>query len=687
MFGAGTSRGILRGHPTISAIELGSLSADPLLFSTNSVERMRILANGFVGIGTTNPNTPFELHFPDANPYSVGLASAAKMRLVNNNTTNNNAVELNLSTVDSSGAVSTGVRVVGIFTNHTAGTAAADLAFVLRNAGNWSEIARFASNGNVGIGTNAPAFRLDVAGPIRSTSGGFIFPDGTVQTTASVCSNCGSSQWTTSGSNIFYNGGNVGLGTSTPNAKLVLASGSIGLGTNNISPWTHHTSVIESLNTSLFFGLIGDIHVTSNGYHSNGWRYRENGPASNYYLYSGQHYWRVAPSGAANNVLTWTDAMTLTNAGNLGIGTTNPTRKLDLFGDVAGLSFEAGTGSPNSGVIRFGDNTGWKLHFGRSRNSVGDALNSGTAGVLMTVQDNGNVGIGTTTPGFKLEVAGQVRSTSGGFVFPDGTVQTTAGGGGSQWTTSGSNIFYNASGGNVGIGGTNPLAKLHVAGVAAWGTAAFSGSEWTSHFNLSGIEDTYIRGGKSISRVIIGDVNAAVLIALLGGNVGIGTGSPTSKLHVSGNGRVTGDLIVDGNIAAKYQDVAEWVPASEQLAAGTVVVLDPTKPNQVISASTSYDTRVAGVISEQPGITLGEKSDNKVLVATTGRVRVRADATNEPIEIGDLLVTSDCEGFAMKSQPMEIGGSRIHRPGTLLGKALEPLKSGRGVILVLLSLQ
>src|SRR5439155_13300865 len=145
--------------------------------------------------------------------------------------------------------------------------------------------------------------------------------------------------------------------------------------------------------------------------------------------------------------------------------------------------------------------------------------------------------------------------------------------------------------------------------------------------------------------------------------------------------------ITGNNIVAKYQDAAEWVPATEQLSAGTVVVLDSTKSNQVIASATSYDTAVAGVISEQPGIALGEKSDNKVLVATTGRVRVRVDASKSPINIGDLLVTSDIPGVAMKSEPVNLGGVQIHRPGTLIGKALEPLPKGSGEILVLLSLQ
>lgn len=50
-------------------------------------------------------------------------------------------------------------------------------------------------------------------------------------------------------------------------------------------------------------------------------------------------------------------------------------------------------------------------------------------------------------------------------------------------------------------------------------------------------------------------------------------------------------------------------------------------------------------------------------------------------------MTSDTEGMAMKSEPIEIGGRKIHAPGTIIGKALEPLAFGTGDILVLLSLQ
>jgi hypothetical protein len=166
-----------------------------------------------------------------------------------------------------------------------------------------------------------------------------------------------------------------------------------------------------------------------------------------------------------------------------------------------------------------------------------------------------------------------------------------------------------------------------------------------------------------------------------GGNIGIGTVTPTEKLEVTGN------IKVSGNINAKYQDVAEWVESPEELSAGTVVILDATRPNNVIASHARYDTRVAGVISARPGITLGEHGEGKVLVATTGRVKVRVSAKNGPINIGDLLVTSDEQGMAMKSSAVKVGGVRMHRPGTLIGKALEPLARGTGEILVLLSMQ
>ena len=115
--------------------------------------------------------------------------------------------------------------------------------------------------------------------------------------------------------------------------------------------------------------------------------------------------------------------------------------------------------------------------------------------------------------------------------------------------------------------------------------------------------------------------------------------------------------------------------------AGTVVVLGSERTNLVIPSGRAYDTAVAGVVTQSPGLLLGERGEGKVMVATTGRLRVRVDATRGAIHVGDLLVTSGEEGLAMRSEPLSIGGQSMNRPGTLLGKALEPLREGQGEIL------
>jgi hypothetical protein len=339
---------------------------------------------------------------------------------------------------------------------------------------------------------------------------------------------------------------------------------------------------------------------------------------------------------------------------------------------------------------------------------------TGGSGVLngttrMTILANGNVGIGATAPGYKLDLQGGQINSSGGLCIAGDCKTAWSQVGGSQWTTAGSNVHYGT--GNVGVGTSTPSYRLDVVSGSQWAarfkkTDATNGGiliDSTTGYNpnvalsVNGVIKWYMN-----SNVSSGDAlqfwestgtNPRLTIAQAG-NVGIGTTNPTEKLELSGNIKLTGTgninasgTITAANIIAKYQDVAEWVESSQALAAGTVVVLDHTRSNQVIASSQAYDTRVAGVISLQPGITLGESGAGKVLVATTGRVRIKVDASAGPIQIGDLLVTSDKEGVAKKSEPLSLGGVAIHRPGTLIGKALEPLARGTGEILVLLSLQ
>lgn len=260
-----------------------------------------------------------------------------------------------------------------------------------------------------------------------------------------------------------------------------------------------------------------------------------------------------------------------------------------------------------------------------------------------------------------------------------------------------------AIGGLVGIGTGSPssAAKLHVYSgqtadaIVGMGTDPSAGPA----FNIGYSGGSYGRGSAFLNvrpdslatapnpslRFLTANVHRVIITNV--GRVGIATVTPQYLLDVNGHARVVGELIVDGNIAAKYQDLAEWVSSETTLTPGSVVIIHPEKVDEVRRSDRAYDTRVAGVVSPTPGIVLGEPGPGKYRIATVGRVRIKVDASIGAIQVGDLLVTSDVAGMAMKSRPVAISGVEFHRPGTIIGKALEPHASGTGEILALLSLQ
>jgi hypothetical protein len=284
----------------------------------------------------------------------------------------------------------------------------------------------------------------------------------------------------------------------------------------------------------------------------------------------------------------------------------------------------------------------------------------GAAGTLdsSAFEAGGNVGIGTTTPRGRLDVNGNLFSSN----IETGSVTATSvtSAGVIRW---GNNIALSAR--NAANTAYVPLFKVNTLDDIEIGSGGGSGN------------DVGVFGDSQVTLAAAGltqlTLNAAG--ASFAVNVGIGTGTPTAKLHVNG------DLRVDGNIGARYQDVAEWVHSREPLEAGTVVSIDTAATNRVVAVARAYDSRVAGAVSAQPGIILGEKSEGQVLVAQSGRVRIKADARFGAIRPGDLLVSSPTLGHAMRADAGKV------KPGTVIGKALEALPSGRGEILALLTLQ
>jgi hypothetical protein len=386
------------------------------------------------------------------------------------------------------------------------------------------------------------------------------------------------------------------------------------------------------------------------------------------------------------------------NVGNVGIGTASPLASLDvlgnwngeqgalnLFGDRPSVRFTGDAGS---------DNRSWLMHLGGSPGDLLFYRRAGAGAWIPTLSlgaASGNVGMGTTTPASKLTVftpSGGI--TRVGIEHTDGTIRlgtyAASGLGGSLGTVSDHplSFFYNnnyaAPSMTIGGGGISMVSGL--------GTLTVGSPNAESGLSI-------IRGGNRADvrfegatlKLVVGPVggppaSANGVAISTSGNVGIGTTDPQVKLDVRGTTR-TCVLTITGGC-----DLAEPFPLKdENIPKGSVVVIDDEHPGRLMRSERAYDSRVAGIISGangiNPGITLQQEGAfvDGQNVALSGRVYVHADAAFGAIKPGDLLTTSDTPGHAMKVT------EHPKAQGAILGKAMSELKAGKGMVLVLVTLQ
>ena len=138
-------------------------------------------------------------------------------------------------------------------------------------------------------------------------------------------------------------------------------------------------------------------------------------------------------------------------------------------------------------------------------------------------------------------------------------------------------------------------------------------------------------------------------------------------------------------------DFAEMLAAVDGLEPGDVLVIGPD--GKLTRSTRPYQASVAGVYSTAPAV-LGSavedeegKAGGKVPLAIMGVVPVKASAENGPIRPGDLLTAASKPGHAMRADPIVVNGVRFYPSGVIIGKALEGLEKGTGVIRMLVMLQ
>jgi hypothetical protein len=507
-------------------------------------------------------------------------------------------------------------------------------------------------SGNVGVGVTNPSQKLDVAGTIKAsgvqlTTG----PTAGYVLTCDAAGNgiwqpgAGESLWQENGTDIYYAGGDVGIGTSSPSYPLhvVSSASQVLVAEASAASGTAIRGIASGSGASGVKGVNSALTGSGNGVYGSSQSasgcglYGENTAGGWAGYFNGKGYF----------------------SGIVGIGTSTPQAPLDVNGIIRTTGFRM-TNSPADGYVLTCDANGvgtWQEPTGGLTLPYNGTCDSGSAGIMVT---NNGAGAGLYGVGGNYGVRGESD-----FV---GT--------------------YGWSGSGDGVRGSSN------AGVGVWaqtqGTGTAHPALYAKNTNSNGISIFSTCGSTDANAVFVNTDTGDIIKGFsgpTGGNLVFrvqndGTTS-VSVLNITGGADLSEQF--DVNVA---EDDGHGPAGHEKPEPGQVVCIDPEHPGALVVSTRAYDHTVAGVISGaggvQPGMMMGQRAtlaDGAHPVALTGRVYVWVDASHGAIEPGDLLTTSDVAGHAMKATNYE------RSRGATLGKAMTRLAAGRGLVLMLVQPQ
>ena len=571
-------------------------------YDTDSDKVTFDLVNGRVGIGTTSPSENLDIQ----------SSGDLKARIYTTGSTVSTHAGLTLKT----GSYE---YIIQNFTT-TAGSAGA-LRFYDITAG--AERMRITAAGNVGIGTTSPGARLDIAG---GTAADLNTPAVFIENQKFLVFRRSSGSWgmglfTDSSDNssiISYGYLAFANGSSATESMRIDTSGNVGIGVTPNS-WTSGWTALQFGSYGNLSALSNQINLSSNIYYSgSSWYYKNTNPATNFYQQNGGFGWQSAASGTAGTSPSLTTYMWLSAAGNLGIGTTSPGARLDVFASrtsstnaTALILSDGVTGAQTDGVYKSirsqsnGSSSVSEIRFiesdGSNNNTAIGFATQAVAGGLterMRIDQKGNLGIGITPTNSTNYTTLEISNATNGAIFNLCNGATNKG-----------QVFYDSGG--IGVNTLGTARNIR------WKAGAISGST-DAHMTLN-----------------------------TSGNLGIGVTSPACILDISGSagGQIkfpaTQNASSDANTLDDYEE-GSWTPRI-----GTTTVLRGAGSANIgryikIGRQVTLTATVSWTAGSDP--TTGTKTITGIPFPHVSTTDLRAAGTVGAIASGSITFASGFQG-------------------------------------------